>query len=301
MDHSTSLSGLLLLDKPEGMTSMTAVSRVKRALGLRKAGHTGTLDPIATGVLPICIGQTTKVAEFLLATDKTYCATLQLGISTDTYDIQGRILEERPWPTELQPQDFVSILASFTGEIEQIPPVYSALKIQGQRAYTLARNGVPVDMNPRQVTIFRLELVSWELPYITIVCEVSKGTYIRSLIRDLGDTLGCGACMTALRRLNVGAFGLEQSVNLSHIEQNPETAKSQIWPTTKLLAHWPQISVSPAQERLFCNGAIPHDFQPAPMQPTPHCVLSPTGQLLALIVWQQGTWSLLRVFSDGLP
>ncbi len=291
------MDGLLVLDKPDGLTSMAAVSRVKRALGIRKAGHTGTLDPIATGVLPICLGQATRISGELLTSEKSYRAQLMLGIATDTHDAEGQVLETTALSDDLNAAIFDSSLAEWRGEVEQIPPAFSALKVKGQRAYKLAREGKKVKLAARKVVISRLELEAWEPPYATILCDVSKGTYIRSIIRDVGTALGCGAHMTALRRLRVGSYGLEQAVPLQVLQDNPEAAHSYVIPLVDLFSSYPTIEANDHEERLFRNGAIPHSFaEHEPQKASPHRVLSAQGKILALIEHDQTEWKLIRVF-----
>jgi tRNA pseudouridine55 synthase len=198
------LNGLLLIDKPAGITSFDVVRRVRHALKVRKVGHLGTLDPFATGLLPLALGEATKLAQFLLEESKTYLATLRLGMETDTQDLTGRITAESeilPAPEEVH-----RAAAGFVGEIDQVPPRYSAVHHQGERLYKLARRGEVVEAAPRKVVIYRLEIQDMALPEVTIRVECGKGTYIRSLAHDLGRVLGCGAHLVALTRLAVGPF-----------------------------------------------------------------------------------------------
>jgi tRNA pseudouridine55 synthase len=208
------LNGLLVLDKPGGMTSRDAVNRIQRQLPRRtRIGHTGTLDPLATGVLVVCLGQATRLAEYVQAMRKTYRSTFLLGATSDTDDVDGKITPA-PTAVPLPRPPVESSLSQFIGEIEQTPPNYSAAKIDGQRAYDLAREGAAVDLKPRSVTIYGIDVLSYDWPILEIEIRCSKGTYIRSLARDLGHNLGCGALVSVLRRTAVGPFAPDQAVPL---------------------------------------------------------------------------------------
>ncbi len=209
------MHGILVLDKPTGMTSAAAVDRVRRTLGIARAGHGGTLDPIATGVLPICLGAGTKLAQFLLAEDKAYLAEGVLGVETDTLDRTGRIVAERA--VAVTREALAAALAGHLGEQTQIPPMYSAIKQGGVRLYDRARAGEEVERAPRQIRIDRLELLAFEPPRFRIAIACSKGTYVRSLIADLGTAVGAGAHLAELRRTRSGRFTLEQAVPLDRL------------------------------------------------------------------------------------
>ena len=214
--------GILLLDKPLGLTSNAALSRAKRVLGIRKAGHTGALDPLATGLLPLCFGQATKVSAFLLDADKGYLAEVTLGVTTASGDGEGDVVERRKI-SDIDRATVEDILDIFRGPIDQVPPMYSALKHKGRRLHELARAGIEVERKPRRVTIYRLELLDFELPRLTLRVTCSKGTYIRSLAMDIGERLGCGAHLTALRRHSSGPFSLDDSVSLARLEEMDAT------------------------------------------------------------------------------
>ncbi len=217
------ISGILLIDKPEGLSSFDVVRRVRRALGERKIGHLGTLDPFATGLLPLCLGEATKLVPYLLPEAKTYRATLRLGVATDTQDLTGRVVSRtETWPA---PEQVYQAAARFVGEIQQVPPMHSALHYQGERLYKLARRGETVDLPPRPVTIYRLEVEEVDLPRVTITVRCSQGTYIRTLAADLGAVLGCGAHLTALRRLEVGPFKVEDALSLAALEEAAPEAR----------------------------------------------------------------------------
>lgn len=224
------LDGVLLLDKPEGLSSSHALQRAKRALDARKAGHTGTLDPFATGLLVCCLGRATKISGHMLNADKGYVATLQFGQETDSGDLTGHIVSEAAADfAGVEHADLEAALAEFRGQIEQIPPMYSALKRDGKPLYEYARQGIELDRPPRQVTLHKLELLELDGMRATIEVQCSKGTYIRTLAQDIGRRLGCGAHLVALRRTEVGPFRLEDAVGLEALQAMPE-------PQTALIA-----------------------------------------------------------------
>lgn len=211
------IHGMLLLDKSPGMSSNGAVQRVKRLFQANKVGHTGSLDPIATGLLPLCLGEATKLSGFLLDTDKRYSTRVRLGRTTTTADIEGEVLEERPVPP-LDEALIEAVLQPFRGEIEQLPPMYSALKHQGRKLYELARKGVEVERQPRQVSIYELRLVGYEPDWLDLDVHCSKGTYIRTLAEDIGAALGCGGHVEQLRRTAVGTFTVDRAVRFEDLE-----------------------------------------------------------------------------------
>jgi tRNA pseudouridine55 synthase len=211
------ISGILILDKPTGMTSNHALQRVKRMFGARKAGHTGALDPLATGLLPICLGEATKFSQFLLDSDKRYQTTGQLGVRTDSSDADGKVVETKPFEHITQAQ-VEAQLPQFRGLISQVPSMFSALKYKGQPLYKLARAGKTVEVKSRQVTIHNLELLGFENGQVRMDISCTKGTYIRSIVEDLGLALDCGAHVTQLRRLQAGPFVAEQMVSLEQLQ-----------------------------------------------------------------------------------
>lgn len=211
------INGFVVIDKPAGITSHDVVSRVRRIMGTRKVGHTGTLDPFATGVLPIAVNDGTKAIPFLDEGSKTYEALLRLGVSTDTLDMTGVIQSESD-SFHVTPAQFVSTLSRFTGAITQIPPMYSAIKQNGQPLYKLARQGVEVERTARNVEIYSLELLSFNLPHVAIRVVCSRGTYVRSLADDIGRALGCGAALQELRRIASGPFRIDEAVTLADLE-----------------------------------------------------------------------------------
>ncbi len=214
------IDGLLLLDKPSGESSNASLQKVKRLYQAAKAGHTGSLDPLATGMLPICLGEATKFSQFLLDADKAYRVTAKLGERTETSDSEGAIVETRE--VKVSKKQLLKAIDRFKGETAQIPSMYSALKHNGQPLYKLARQGIVVDREPRRINIFSADLISFEAPYFVMNVECSKGTYIRTLIDDIGEVLGCGAHVTGLHRSWVGAFEEEQMISLEALQQLSE-------------------------------------------------------------------------------
>ncbi|MDD4873556.1 MAG: tRNA pseudouridine(55) synthase TruB, partial [Dehalococcoidales bacterium] len=212
------MDGIFNINKPLGNTSFNIVSLVRHLTGERRVGHAGTLDPIAGGVLPVCFGRGTRVIEFLMDATKTYRADIQLGMSTDTYDIEGKILQTRD-SSSITMEKILSALDSFKGQIEQKPPMYSALKHNGQCLYELARAGITIDREMRKAQIYSLNLLNFTPPVITIEMECSKGTYVRSLANDLGEMLGCGACMQGLVRIKYGPFNIEEAVSVVELKE----------------------------------------------------------------------------------
>ena len=258
------ISGILLLDKPAGLTSNRALQEVKHLFQARKAGHTGSLDPLATGLLPLCLGEATKVSQFLLESDKRYWAAIRLGQSTTTYDAEGEVVAERP--VNLTRAAIETALTGFRGEIQQVPPLYSAIKQGGQRLYALARAGIEVDRPPRPVIIHELRLLDWCGDRLELEIACSKGTYIRSLAHDLGELLGCGGHVTALRRLAMGGFVLEQAISLEALKNLPETARlAQLIPGDQALKRLPAVELSVNAAYYLCQGQIvtaPHGHGP---------------------------------------
>jgi tRNA pseudouridine55 synthase len=241
------VNGILLLDKPSGLTSNAALQAVKKLYRARKAGHTGSLDPLATGLLPICFGEATKVSGFLLDADKDYRVTCKFGERTTTGDAEGEVLEQRP-VEDLSEDRLREVMQGFLGDIEQIPPMYSALKHKGERLYKLAREGVEVEREPRQVTIHALELLTLTPPLAEIRVHCSKGTYVRTLVEDIGEALGCGAYVSGLRRLGVGPFDDSQMIDMEGLQavaSESEHALDQLLlPLESGLAQWPDVRLS---------------------------------------------------------
>ncbi|MGB1109020.1 MAG: tRNA pseudouridine(55) synthase TruB [Gammaproteobacteria bacterium] len=241
------VNGILLLDKPLGLTSNAALQQVKRMYRAAKAGHTGSLDPLATGLLPLCLGEATKMSAYLLDADKRYQVRAQLGIKTETADAEGDVLLERPVPP-LDESIVEAALAPFRGDIKQIPPMYSALKKDGDRLYALARKGIEVEREAREVTIHELRLVSMEEQQLLLDVHCSKGTYIRTLVEDIGEALGCGAHVAALHRSSVGPFNTEAMVDMDQVEQASESGfdalDALLIPLDTAISDWPKVSLN---------------------------------------------------------
>ncbi len=241
------VNGILLLDKPLGLSSNHALQRVKRLFDARKAGHTGSLDPLADGMLPICLGEATKQSAFLLDADKHYRFTIRLGQTTATGDAEGEILSERP-VDGISRERIEQVMAQFSGEIEQLPPMYSALKHKGKRLYELAREGVEVEREPRAVTIHALHLHRFELPELEVSVHCSKGTYVRTLAEDIGEVLGCGAHVAALRRTGVGPYTdlpMHTMDELEAVAADGQAAlDALLLPIDTALSDWPEVRVS---------------------------------------------------------
>jgi len=241
------VNGIVLLDKPLGITSNSALQRVKRLFNASKAGHTGSLDPLATGLLPLCMGEATKISSYLLDSDKAYIGTCKLGIRTTTADAEGDIIEQKP-VAEFTEQQINAVLAKFTGTIEQIPPMHSAIKQGGQPLYKLAHQGIEVERQARTIHIYELSLTRLEGDELDIAMRCSKGTYVRTLAEDIGRELGCGAHLSALRRTKVGPFSVENAVSMESIETLTEEGFAAldrlILPIEQALADWPEIKLT---------------------------------------------------------
>ena len=252
------LNGILLLDKPDGITSNAALQQAKTCFNAMKAGHTGSLDPIATGMLPICFGEATKISSFLLDADKSYLVTGELGKTSTTGDSEGEITDFIS-PDQVSEKLIKNTLKQFLGDIEQIPPMYSALKHKGERLYTLARQGIEVERKKRQVHIFSIDFIAYHEPFLELKIKCSKGTYIRTLIEDIGRQLNCGAYVTALRRLTVGVFdNPDKMVKLALFSDQPECSQGSfdhyLLPIDEALSEWPKVSLSNDSAYYFSQG-----------------------------------------------
>ena len=251
------VDGVVLVDKPTGLTSNAVLQRVKRAYRALKAGHTGTLDPLASGLLPVCLGEATKFSLGLLDADKRYRATLRLGVTTATGDAEGTVLRTR----EVMPgrRQIDQALNKFTGDIMQVPHRYSAIKRDGRALYSYARAGEAVTVAPRRVRILALEVEEWSPPLLTINVRCSKGTYVRSLAEDLGEALECGAHVSALRRLAVGNFGIERAASLEAIESGDDASRSAgLLPLPMLVDSFPAVELEAAATAKFQHGQKVH-------------------------------------------
>lgn len=250
------MNGILVIDKPKEFTSFDVIAVVRRITGQRKAGHTGTLDPNATGVLPVLLGSATKVQDLILNHNKTYEAKFSLGLTTDTLDIWGEVVSR--CVSHHKKADLIEILPVFTGEIEQIPPMFSAVQKNGQRLYDLARKGIEVEREARKVTVYRLELLNFdeETQEGRLLVECSKGTYIRTIIDDIGKRLGCGAVMTELRRTEACGFSLEDSITLDKAKQLAQSGEliKYVRSVESMFAQCGYVAVTDAQAKRFLNG-----------------------------------------------
>jgi tRNA pseudouridine55 synthase len=242
---------VLLIDKPVGLSSNDALTKVKRIVNAKKAGHTGTLDPFATGLLPLCFGEATKFSQDLLEADKTYDAVVHLGITTTTGDTEGETVETRP--VAVTPEKIEAALAKFRGPIMQIPPMYSALKRDGKALYEYAREGIVLEREARPVTIHKLEMLAYDAPMLTIRVTCSKGTYVRVLGEDIGAELGCGAHLNALRRIQVGALTVAGMVTLEQLQAH-DNPLSLLAPVDALLSSFPRVELTPELTARFLNG-----------------------------------------------
>jgi tRNA pseudouridine55 synthase len=252
----TDLEGVLNINKSAGMTSHDVVDAVRRVLRIRRVGHTGTLDPQATGVLPICVGGATKIARFLTAADKEYLISMRLGIRTDTMDAEGKVLEEKgDIPKDLDQME--EVFSRFRGDIQQVPPIFSAKKHQGERLYRLARRGEMVTLDPIRVRIYELEMIAFEPPLVRFRVFCSKGTYARALCDDVGRALGCGAHLQSLVRLKAGQFRLGEAITLPRLRELQEEGRLHevLLPIEQALNHLPEVRILPDAVRSVLHGS----------------------------------------------
>jgi len=297
------VDGILNINKPWGKTSFSIVATVKRLSGERRVGHAGTLDPTATGVLPVCLGQATRITEFLIDATKTYQAQIELGITTDTYDASGKVTQKQD-PSGISRRQLESALTSFCGLIQQTAPMYSAVKYQGKRLYQLARAGIKVERKSRPTKIYHLELIDWQPPLATIEVVCGKGTYIRSLAHDLGQTLGCGANLKNLIRLRCGLFNIRDAVSVLQLEDAFRYGYWQhlIYPIDAVLLHWTAIVVSNDMEQVIRNGsplALENYTTSAPSSSENQCrAYSSDGRFLGVLRFnlKRGQWQPRKVF-----
>jgi tRNA pseudouridine55 synthase len=250
------MDGILNVNKPRDMTSFSVVAQVKSISRERKVGHAGTLDPQASGVLPVCLGQATRVIEYLFNETKTYHAEIELGVTTDTYDVSGKVLRHAD-SSAISREMIESALAAFRGSIQQTPPMYSALKHKGKPLYELARSGIEVERKSRKVRIDSLEIVGWQPPVVTLDIVCGKGTYIRSLAHDLGETLGCGAALKNLIRLRVGPFSLDEALTLDQLSEvsRLHQLEKYLYPIDYVLASFKAVTVNREQQNSLIHGA----------------------------------------------
>ncbi len=291
------ISGIINLNKPPEKTSFQMVAAIRKLTGVRKVGHSGTLDPDATGVLPILIGRATRLASFLTNTSKTYRAEIKFGRATDTYDSSGDTTHEGD-VSSLSIEIIEAALDQFRGTIEQVPPMYSAIKHQGKPLYHLARAGIEIERKPRQINISRFEIIDWHPPLLTVEVECSKGTYIRSLAHDLGQTLNCGAHLYNLVRTQTGPFHIGQSVTIDELAES--SIGSFVLPPDAILTYMPSITIdSTGKDNIACGRPIKNEMTSAENEE--YCrTYDEDGQFLALVRFNEetGLWHPKMVFFD---
>lgn len=285
------MNGIVIVDKPQGWTSQDVTARLRRVFGTRRIGHGGTLDPMATGVLPVFVGRATRGVEFFEHAEKAYETVLRPGITTDTEDITGTVLTQQDVTlTETQVE---AVLPQFRGEIMQVPPMYSALKVNGQKLCDLARKGKEIPREPRPITIHELTFLGMENGGIRLRVHCSKGTYIRTLCKDIGEALGCGGCMESLRRVSAGEYTIDEAVPLQELldAQNPETYLRTV---DTMFRNYPAVKLTPNQEKRCRNG---NSFTVA-MPDGRYRAYSQTGEFLMLAEVQQGMMGTVKSFFE---
>src|SRR5579883_826249 len=293
------MDGIFTIYKSTGMTSHDVVAKMRKLLQQRRVGHAGTLDPAASGVLPICVGRATRVAEYLSESGKAYQATIIFGVETDTYDAEGEIMRTAP-ADHLQREDLERALGQFRGRQMQVPPRYSAIKLQGQAAYKRTRAGEEVALEARPIEITRLEIVHWQNPQLILDVECSKGTYIRSLAYDLGRTLGCGAYLAGLVRTRSGPFRLEESITLEELARANEqgTLASYAQPADRALAQYPALHLDSENATRVQHGNL-FAYELPQKERSLARVYSPTGEFIAIAEWrpESGKWQPKKVLT----
>ena len=289
------MNGIISIDKPQDWTSNDVVSRLRRVFKTRRIGHGGTLDPMATGVLPVFVGRATRGVEFFEHAQKIYETVLKPGVTTDTEDITGTILTRQE--VHITEEMVEAVLPQFRGEIMQVPPMYSALKVNGQKLYDLARKGREVERQPRPITIHELTFLGMCDDGIRLRVHCSKGTYIRTLCKDIGEALGCGGCMAQLRRVQAGEYTIAQSIPLEKLLEESEAGmdvEHYLRPVDTMFAGIPAISLTANQTKRICNGAsFSHSAQPGKYR-----VYGPEGEFLALVQVQDGVMSTIKSFFE---
>ncbi|MBR2888853.1 MAG: tRNA pseudouridine(55) synthase TruB [Oscillospiraceae bacterium] len=285
------MNGIVIIDKPQGWTSQDVTARLRRVFQTRRIGHGGTLDPMATGVLPVFVGRATRGVEFFEHAEKTYETVLRLGLTTDTEDISGTVLTEQE--AFVTGEMLEAVLQKFRGEILQVPPMYSALKINGQKLVDLARKGKTVERQPRPITIHELTLLGMEAEGIRLRVRCSKGTYIRTLCKDIGEALGCGGCMAALRRVRAGEYTIEEAVPLQELleSENPE---QYLRPVDSMFRNYPAVELTANQEKRCRNG---NSFTLGVTDGT-YRAYSQTGEFLMLAQVNDGVMSTVKSFFE---
>ena len=285
------MNGIVIIDKPEGWTSQDVVSKLRGVLHTKRIGHGGTLDPMATGVLPVFVGRGTRAVEFFEHAEKTYEAILRFGITTDTEDISGTVLDEKP--VSVTQEQLETVLTQFRGEIQQIPPMYSAIKINGQKLCDLARKGKEVERKPRTVTIHALECLELTETTARLRVHCSKGTYIRTLCKDIGEALGCGGCMEALRRVTAGSYTIEEAIPLAQLVEATDP-EQHLRPVDTMFRQYPAVTLTENQEKRCRNG---NSFSLA-LDDGIYRAYSANGEFLMLAKQESGVMSTIKSFFE---
>ena len=285
------MNGIVIVDKPQDWTSQDVTARLRRVFQTRRIGHGGTLDPMATGVLPVFVGRGTRGVEFFEHAEKAYETVLQLGLTTDTEDISGEVIEKRD--VHISETQMREILSQFRGKIMQVPPMYSALKVNGQKLCDLARKGRTVERQPREIEIFELTLLEFGGDTARLRVKCSKGTYIRTLCKDIGEALGCGGCMAELRRVQAGEYTIGEAVPLQTLldAENPEVY---LRPVDTMFRNYPEITLSANQEKRCRNG---NSFS-MDLEPGTYRAYSKTGEFLMLAKVEDGVMSTIKSFFE---
>ena len=294
---ASNVSGVLVVDKPVGLSSHDVVQIIRNGTKIRRAGHTGTLDPRASGVLVVLLGPAVRLSEYVSASEKRYQAVIELGVTTDTYDLEGRVT--RRSPVDISYEEFEQVLQSFVGEFKQKPPAYSAIKVKGEKAYEIARRGEEVELEPRMIQVRELELLDWDPPEAVVDIQCSSGTYVRSLAYDLGEKLGCGATLTGLRRTKNGRFGLRDAVSLRKLQEafaNGDWYQYLI-PAAEALGDWYTVELSVEQVDEVRHGhRVPalEEVEPGKWARA----VSQEGELVALMEYDSAAheWQPRKVF-----
>ena len=285
------MNGIVIVDKPSGWTSQDVTARLRRVFGTRRIGHGGTLDPMATGVLPVFVGRATRGVEFFEHAEKGYEALLVPGLTTDTEDTTGTVLTQQE--VSITEEQIEAVLPKFRGDILQVPPMYSALKVNGQKLYDLARKGREVPREPRPITISELTFLGFEDKNLLLRVQCSKGTYIRTLCKDIGQALGCGGCMGRLRRIRAGEYTLQNAVPLETL-LNAEHPEQYLLPVDSMFSNYPAVKLTPNQEKRCRNG---NAFS-VPLAPGTYRAYSQNGEFLMLAKVEQGTMTTVKSFFE---
>lgn len=283
------MNGIVIVDKPAGWTSQDVTARLRRVFSTRRIGHGGTLDPMATGVLPVFVDRATRAVEFFEHADKVYEAVLRLGVVTDTQDITGTVLESRE--VSVSQEEFLRLLPRFTGQIQQLPPMYSAVKVGGKKLYEMARAGLEVERKRRSITVFSLECLEFSGNRAKLRIHCSKGTYIRTLCHDMGEALGCGGCMEALRRTAAGAYTIDRAVPLEALLE-AERPERYLLPVDSLFEAYPAVTLTDKQTLRCRNG---NSFSVS-LTPGKYRAYSPGGEFLMLAEVRDGIMSTIKSF-----